>query len=190
MSPSVGQGEDVGSLTGRPGETSTQHRYYTRSSRDGSSNVTATKSPPSNSRYSPSNESKIQLRNQSHHNMRQMSLKRHPVPPPPTPDSSTTDSDETRDMDTTQSEFMMDQVTYSTSSPVRVPFPSPAMKTSQPFYPFPMPQQGTPLHEGWGPHHQDGVNGQCILVEAAKRAQMAILVDDMASMGFEQMEQT
>jgi len=113
--------------------------------------------------------------------MRQMSLKRHPVPPPPTPDNSTTDSDETRDMDTTQSDFMMDQVTYSTSSPVRVPFPSPAMKTSQPF---------TPLHEGWGPHHQDGVNGQCILVEAANRAQMAILVDDMSTMGFEQMEQT
>lgn len=83
----------------------------------------------------------------------------------------------------------MDQVTYSTSNPVRAPFPSPAMKTSQPFYPFPPPHHGTPLQEGWVTQ-QGIVNGQCILVEAANRAQMAILVDDMGNMGFEQLEHT
>jgi hypothetical protein len=38
--------------------------------------------------------------------------------------------------------------------------------------------------------NQGGASGTCILVEAANRAQMAILVDDMGSMGFEPMEQT
>jgi hypothetical protein len=132
--------------------------------------------------------------------MRPTPLKRHalpsypPPPPPPSSDTTINENDESQqEMDTMQSDFMMDQVTYSTSNPVRAPFPSPAMKTSQPFYPFPPVQHGTPLHEGWGPpHHPQGgvTGGQCILVEAANRAQLAILVDDMGNMGIEQMEQT
>ena len=87
---------------------------------------------------------------------------------------------------------------YSTSNPVRAPFPSPALKTTLPFYQFQPIQQGNYSHSEarmaqpeftW---HQSGAvgGGQCILVEAAKRAQMAILVDDMGNMGIEPMEQT
>lgn len=170
----------------------TQHRYYTRSSRDVST-THHTHSPEA--RYPPTNEAKQQyFRNSNTYNVRPAPLRRHvpPPPPPPLPPSESTanENDESQEMDTTQSDCLMDQITYSTSNPIRAPFPSPAMKTSQPFYPFPSAQQGTPLHEGWGPHHQGGVNGQCILVEAANRAQMAILVDDMGNMGFEPMEQT
>src|SRR5438045_8762991 len=95
---------------------------------------------------------------------------------------------------------MMDEVMYSTSNPVRAPFPSPAMKSIQPFYPLPPTQQGnqyTHWEGGRGGqqgnnapwHHSGASGGQSILLEAANRAQMAILLDDMGSMGIEQMEQ-
>jgi len=68
------------------------------------------------------------------------------------------------------------------------------MKSSPPFFPFP-PTHGFPYAGGEKQEMSwNGVNGNgggtCILVEAANRAQMAILVDDMGSMGIEQqMEQ-
>lgn len=180
MGRSIGRGEDISSLSGH--ESHPHHRYNTRSSRDGP----ASHSPRPDARYSSTNDATC-MSNNNAHTTRPTPLKR-PLPPPVS-ERPATENDETQEMDTTQSDFMMDQITYSTSNPVRAPFPSPAMKTSQPFYPFPPPQHGMRLHEGRGPQ-QGVVNGQCILVEAANRAQMAILVDDMGTMGFEQMEQT
>jgi hypothetical protein len=94
----------------------------------------------------------------------------------------------------------MDQITYaSTSNPIRAPFPSPAMKSTQPFYAFPptqQPRRNSYSEGAWSAQEISwrqggaGAGGQCILLEAAKRAQMAILVDDMGMMGLEQMEQT
>ena|SRR5579862_8108073 len=84
--------------------------------------------------------------------------------------------------------MMLDHVMYQpTSNPLRAPFPSPAIKSSQGFYPFP-PTQGFPLsgekqEMGWNGASGNGGTGSCILVEAANRAQMAILVDDMGGMG-------
>jgi hypothetical protein len=67
------------------------------------------------------------------------------------------------------------------------------MKSTTPFYPFPTMQGGSLGGEGaWGQvastWHQGTAGGPGILVEAANRAQMDILVDDMGNMGMEQME--
>jgi hypothetical protein len=93
--------------------------------------------------------------------------------------------------------MMLDQVMYTaTSNPLRAPFPSPAIKGGSPsFYPFPashgFPYPGGEKQEmSWNGSNGNGGTGTCILVEAANRAQMAILVDDMGNMGIEQqMEQ-
>ena len=105
------------------------------------------------------------------------------------------DADAQDVLDVMQWDVMMDQVFHSASNPVRAPFPSPALKTTQPVYPF--PYQGGSMSQcegGWthleGSWHQGGTCTTSILVEAANRAQMAILLDDMGSLGIEQVEQT
>jgi len=116
-----------------------------------------------------------------------------------TPSENDTDAN---DSDNGQQDSMiMDHLSNPTSHP-RAPFPSPAIKNTLPFYPFPPSQQVSPMSQmsvegaqGWFEHEttsrqQAGPGGQCILVEAANRAQMAILVDDMGTMGIEHMEQS
>ena|SRR2546423_5594671 len=182
MGPATGQGEDVASLSSH--QSNPHHRYNTRSNRHGSATDTARYE----ARYSCSADTTAAYTsNADTHDTRETPLKQHF--PPPVSQRPAAGDDETQEMETTPSDCMMDQVTYSTSNPVRAPFPSPAMKTSQPFYPFPPPHHATPLQEG-RVTQQGIINGQCILVEAATRAQMAILVDDMSSMGFEQIEHT
>ena len=109
---------------------------------------------------------------------------------------------EPQDADNGQQDFMMtDHFSYTAPHP-RAPFPSPAIKSTLPFYPCPPIQQVSPMSQmnveagtGWLEQdtkawQQGGQSGKCILVEAANRAQMSILVDDMGSMGIEQMEQS
>lgn len=179
MVPSVERAEELAS--GKP--TSPTHRYYTRSSRDQESRTVY--------RY-PSDEGSRRTTHQTTRKPSQLPLRQRPLP-------SDNPSQNENDYDAQESdpelELMMDQVTYSTSNPVRAPFPSPAMKSTQPFYPLPPTQQENQYSEGgcsgqeasW---RQSGAGGQCILFEAANRAQLAILVDDMGMMGIEQMEQT
>jgi len=187
MVPSVGRGEEVSE--GR--QAAPPHRYYTRSSREQQQSSTERRWPSSEREFP-------KPAHQTNRKPTQLSSR-----PPLTSENhpQTETEGDAQDTEMSQPDSMMDQVTYSTSNSVRVPFPSPAMKSTQPFYPFP-PQQGTPQQYslsdggGWSQQqesmswHQGGAGGTCILVEAANRAQMAILVDDMGSLGFEPMEQT
>lgn len=105
------------------------------------------------------------------------------------------DADAQDVLDVMQWDAMMDQVFHSASNPVRAPFPSPALKTTQPVYPFPCQASSMSHCEGGWSHleaswHQGGTCTKSILVEAANRAQMAILLDEMGSLGIEQVEQT
>jgi hypothetical protein len=112
--------------------------------------------------------------------------------------SETTDSDMMQDSDPTESSdsTMTDIVSFP--NPVRTPFPSPSMKSTQPFFLYPANQQtGSygPSEGTWGQQEpgweQDRVPpGTCILVKAANRAQMAMLVDEMGCMAIEQTDQT
>ena len=179
MATSFGSNEDVttsGNLTQLP-----SHRYNTRSSRD--------HQPSPNSRYP--NDPRIYPHSNTAQQLNAVHLSSRPQP---SGEPTQADGDEP-ELDS-QVDMMMDQISYSTNNSVKAPFPSPAMKHTQPaFYPFPSTQPSTQfsvLDSGWGgqTQYQGGAGEQCILVEAAKRAQMAILVDDMGSMGFEQMEQT
>jgi hypothetical protein len=179
MGPSVGRGEDTTSTTTLP-----HHRYYTRSSRE--QNIQAEYCESQDARGYP------RLTDQS-----------KPRYIPPTRNRRHSDPVnqqvelEQQDSEALQLDMMMDQVSYATSNSVRAPFPSPSMKSTTPFYPFPT-TQGTQIGtqiggDGvWGHRettwHQGASGDTCILVEAANRAQMAILVDDMGSMGIEQME--
>lgn len=187
MVPSVGRGEGPSEER----QASPPHRYYTRSSREQQQSSTERRRPSSEREFpKPTHQA----------NRKPFHL---PSRPPLSSETHSQTENEGDAQDTEMSQqdsMMMDQVTYSSNNSVRAPFPSPAMKSTQPFYPFP-PQQGTPqqysLSDGgtWGQQesmswHQGGAGGTCILVEAANRAQMAILVDDMGSMGFEPMEQT
>ena len=188
MVPPVGRGED--SIAGKP--RSPPHRYYTRSSRD----------KESRKEYRCTNERGIPG---TAHPTTRKPLRlaiRQPLPSSDSPSNAENECD-AQDLDSSQFDSMMDQVACSTSNPIRAPFPSPAIKYTQPFYSFAPIQQGNQFAHsegGWRDQqenntswHQTGVGGgggQCILVEAANRAQMAILMDDMGSMGIEQMEQT
>jgi hypothetical protein len=175
MATSFGSSDDVtasGNLTQLP-----NHRYNTRSSRDHQS--------PPDSRYP--NDPRNYPRPNTAQKLKPVHLSSRP---PPSGEPIPNDADE-QELDS-QLDMMMDQISSSAHNPVKAPFPSPAMKHAQPFYPFPPTHPSTLSESGWGgqTQHQGGAGGQCILVEAANRAQMAILVDDMGSMGFEQMEQT
>jgi hypothetical protein len=181
MGPAVGRGEHLSSLSAH--ESHPHHRYNTRSNGDGF----ASHAPLPEARYSSTTDTAACTRTGNDNTQNTTPTLLTQRLPLPVSERVSTDDDQTQEMDITLSDGMMDQVTYSTSNPLKAPFPSPAMKTSQPFYPFP-PQQRTPLQEGWVTP-QGIVNGQGILVEAANRAQMAILVDDMGTMGFEQIEQ-
>ena len=189
MVPSLGRGEEVSE--GR--EASPPHRYYTRSSREQQQSPTE-----------PQRQSSEREFPKPTHQTNRKPVHLSSRPPITSEHHSQTEAEgdaQDSEMSQQDSMMMMDQVTYSINNPVRAPFPSPAMKSTQPFYPFP-PQHGTPqqysLSDGgtWGQQqesmswHQSGAGSTCILVEAANRAQMAILVDDMGSMGFEPMEQT
>jgi hypothetical protein len=189
MVPSAGRGEEH--QEGKP--ASPPHRYYTRSSRE------QQPSPTSDGRR-PSVEEEFPK--PTHHmNRKHIHLSSSRLPLSSESQFETENEGDAKDNEMSQ-DFMMDQLSFTTSNPIRAPFPSPAMKSTQPFYPFPPSRQGTPqqyAHSegGWGQHqesmswHQSGTGGgSCILVEAANRAQMAILVDDMGSMGFEPMDQT
>ena len=188
MVHSIGRGED--SIAGKP--RSPPHRYYTRSSRG----------QESRSEHRCTHERGIRR------TTRQTTRKPIQLPirqPPPSSDSpsNTENEADAQDLDSSQFDSMMDQVGFSTSNPIRAPFPSPAIKYTQPLYQFAPTQQGNQLihsEEGCGGQQENttswnqtgfgGGGGQCILVEAANRAQMAILMDEMGSMGIEQMEQT
>jgi len=186
MVPSVGRGEEMGT-SGK--SKSPPHRYYTRSSRD----------QESRREYRYPNDERTSPR-KTH----QTARKPNQLPirhcPPPSDNAMQNEKDNDAQEIAAQQESMMDQITYaSTSNPIRAPFPSPAIKSTQPFCAFPPTQQnhGNSYSEGaWGTQETSwrqgggGSSGQCILLEAAKRAQMAILVDDMGMMGLEQMEQT
>ena len=109
--------------------------------------------------------------------------------------SQTNDSDSMQDSDAIESDTMRDAVSFA---PIRAPFPSPAMKATQPLLSYPTSQQGGgshgPSEATWSQQEQSwqqgGVpTGTCILVEAANRAQMAILMDDMGCMAIEQTDQ-
>jgi hypothetical protein len=188
MVPSVEYNED--SIAGK--SRSPAHRYYTRSSR--------TQEPQSESRH-PNERGKHRTTHQTTRKPVQLPI-RQPQPSLDSPSNAENESD-AQDLDSSQLDSMMDQVVYSTSNPLRAPFPSPAMKFTQPFHPSAPTQQGNQFaysDGGWGGQHENngswhqtgvgGAGGQCILVEAANRAQMAILMDDMGNMGIEQMEQT
>ena len=172
-----------------------QHRYNTRSSRD---RATETRQQPPNPQKQyprPINTTiakplPLSSRSQAHHHLSA----------PTQNDPTQIDSDGDQDPATNDG-MMLDQILYTTTSnPLRAPFPSPAIKSSQPFYPFPPSTQGFGFSGGgqqqemsWNGSSNSGAGGAGpgILVEAANRAQMAILVDDMGSMGIEQqMEQT
>jgi len=185
MVPSVGRGEEVSDER----QASPPHRYYTRSSREQQQSPTERRRPSSEREF-PKHA----------HQTNRKPIHLSSRPPLTSENYSQTETEgDAQDTEMSQQDSIMDQVTYSPSNSVRAPFPSPAMKSTQPFYPFP-PQQGTPQQfsdvAGWSQQHesmswhQGGADGTCILVEAANRAQMAILVDDMGSMGFEPMEQT
>src|SRR5438045_1258337 len=171
MAPSVGREETVSS---KP--TSQPHRYYTRSSRD---------RKPRREYLYPSEE-RTHARITSQQPRKPSQLPVHQCQPPsdqPSHNESESDGQES------QNETTMDQVTYS--NPLRAPCPSPAMKSIQPFHPFPPTQGQANQHsdgtrqENWRQSGSLGA-GQCILVEAATRAQMAILVDEIGMMEIEQ----
>jgi hypothetical protein len=180
MGASDGRGER--SVSGDKA-TSSQHRYFTRSSRE-----------QSRSHY-PDHERVSPPLTQTPTKPINMSSRPRPIVSDggvyPDNEIDAHDSETAAQLDS-----MMDQIAYSTSNPVRAPFPSPAMKSTQPFYPFPSQQSNHLLHpeSGWTTQQEQswhgGSGGSCILVEAANRAQMAILVDDMSSMAIEQMEQS
>lgn len=187
MAPSVGRGED--SIAGK--SRSPPHRYYTRSS----------SGQESQSEYRCTHERAIPpTTHQTTRKPVQLPIQQ----PPPSSDSpsNTENEGDAQDLDSSQFDSMMDLIAYSTSNPVRAPFPSPALKSTKPFYPYPPTQQGNQFaysEGGWCGQQENntlwnqnapGGGGQCILVEAANRAQMAILMEDMGSMGIEQMEQT
>ena len=187
MAPSVEPGD--GPFEGR--QMNPPHRYYTRSSTDQQQSPTECRQPRPEREFSkPAHQT----------NRKPIHLSSRPPLPSENHMQTEIERDE-HDSEMLQQDTIMDQASYSTSNSVGGPFPSPAMKSTQPFHLFP-PQQGTPKQyppsdgEGWGQRHESmlwdegGAGGTCILVEAANRAQMAILVDDMASMGFEPMEQT
>jgi hypothetical protein len=89
---------------------------------------------------------------------------------------------------------LMDSAGYSpVKTPIRAPFPSPAIKSIQPLYSFPSTAQGQhPAHNGSGfpTHEKYRFHGGSILVEAANRAQIARLGEDMGSMVIEPMDQS
>jgi len=190
MSPSVGRDEES-MPSGKP--KLPQHRYYTRSSR-------GHESQRNDYRHSSEERRNPQTTHQMARKPNQLSIRQRSHPSDNVSqneiESNAQESDSLQPEE--ESMMMIDSVTYSTSNPVRAPFPSPAMKSTQPIYPFPptQTQQGNSHSENYNGQetswHQSGagVGGQCILVEAANRAQMAILVDDMGMMGIEQMEQT
>ena len=106
------------------------------------------------------------------------------------------DAKEMQEIDQFQLGLKMDQLAYASSAPIQAPFPSPSLKSIKPFFPFLPPQPATQFSHseacGWSHHdpwQQGGTGGMCILAEAANRAQMAILVDDMGRMGLEHPEQ-
>lgn len=173
MAPSIGHSEQ-----GTSNPTTPQHRYYTRSCRD---------QHLRNDYRHLTNEQDI------HHSTPQNTRKQNPLStrqisiPPDSPSHSENDAD-AFDIDRSQLDSSMDHITHCTSNPVRAPFPSPAIKATQPFYPF-QPMQFSHFEGQQGPsRQQNGTSATCILMEAANRAQMAILTDDMGDMGIEQME--
>lgn len=190
MAASYGSNEDVttsGNLTQLP-----NHRYNTRSSTEQQHSL-EWRYPIEQPLFSRPN-TPTDSRNHS----RPLGFQKpKPIPHPsrdqPSGEPMQSDADD-QEMES-QMDMMEDQMSYSTCNPVKAPFPSPAMKHTQPFYPFPSNQpsvqfSGSDGGRGEQPQHGSGNNGPCILVEAANRAQMAILVDDMGSMGFEPMEQS
>ena len=182
MTPSVG-GAEVAST--RKKATSPSHRYFTRSCKE-----------------------QQDKRHDSKYRNRRISSPRpipqttqHPVNTPtrlsPSPSEASICNEDPQGLDPTPLDGMMDQISYSPSNPLRTPFPSPALKSTLPVSSFSQNYQGSQkLHSDGGltqqetSWHQSGSRGTCILVEAANRAQMAILIDDMGSMGIEPMEQT
>ena len=160
---------------------SRRHRYFTRSSRnhegevaegrrqsDGHAHAHATQSPPRRS---------VDL------------SRRTPLPPSHSPSQVEFDG-EAQEPDPSQADMVVDQITQPISAPVRAPFPSPAIKHVQPFHQFQQGCQFSHSDGGWEHVDPSWSSGTCILLEAANRAQMAILVDDMRGMGLDQMEQT
>jgi len=190
MATSYGSNEDVttsGNLTQLP-----NHRYNTRSSTEhpGSPEWRYPIDTPMFSRPNTPTESRKHSRPFGFR-------KPKPIPQPsrdqPSGEPTQSDADE-QEMEL-QSDMMDDPMSYCTCDPVKAPFPSPAMKSTQPFYPFPSSQSSAQFSvsdsgRGGQPQHGSGISGPGMLVEAAKRAQMSILIDDMESMGFKQMEQT
>lgn len=190
MSPSAGRDEES-MPSGKP--KLPQHRYYTRSSR-------GQESQKNDYRYRSEGRGNPRTTHQPARKHNQLSIRQRSHPSDNVSQNENDSNSQESDSPQLEEESMMmiDSITYSTSNHVRAPFPSPAMKSTQPFYPYPPPQtqqgkshlencngQEITSHNGGA-----GVGGQCILVEAANRAQMAILVDDMGMMGIEQMEQT
>jgi hypothetical protein len=167
-------------LEGKPVNAS--HRYYTRSSTGPDSPTQQRHSFDERRLHRPTLSKQPQLPS------------KQPHPPADLPTRSESDGDTImQDCDPTQTDSaMMDTVAFSASAAIRAPFPSPAMKSTQPFFALSPQQTGPygPSEAGWGhqePWQQGGVpTGTCILVEAANRAQMAILVDDMGCMAIEQ----
>jgi hypothetical protein len=190
MATAYSSNEDVttsGNLTQLP-----NHRYNTRSSTENprSPDWRYTLDPPMFSRPNTPTESRK--------HSRPFGFQKPKPPPQPSrdqPSGEPTQSDADEQDVESQSDMMDDQMSYSNYNPGKAPFPSPAMKATQPFYPFPSSQSSAQFSvsdggRGGQPQHGNGINGQGILVEAANRAQMAILIDDMGGMGFEKMEQS
>jgi hypothetical protein len=178
MSPSIGRSEQ-----GTSKSTSQRHRYYTRSCRN--------KHLRNDYRHSTDERG---IRRSTPKNTRKPNplSTRQISTSPDSPSHSENDTD-ALDIDASQVDTAMDHITCSTSNPVHAPFPSPAIKTTQPFYPFAPSVKGNQFSHFEGQQgsswHQNATGATCILMEAANRAQMAILMDDMGNMGIEQMEQ-
>ena len=181
VTPSMGRGED--GERAQESQTPPQRRYWTRSSKEQPRQETGRQND-ARGYVLPSDHARM-------NHVRPLNCKQ-----PPFEASNEPHDEEMQDSDAPLVDSMSDFTTYATSNPVRAPFPSPALKSTQPFFSFPSASQGTQVPHtdgGWGgqdPPWQNAAGGKCILVEAANRAQMAILVDDMGSMGIEQMEQT
>jgi len=172
-----------GAMTKVDGEpVSPSHRYYTRSC--------GNPEPPKHQRHS-SDERRLHRRAPPE----QMPSRRSQLSHDTCSRTETNDSDSMQDSDPIESDTMMDVDSFA---PIRAPFPSPAMKATQPLVSYPTSQQGGgsygPSEATWIQQaqswQQGGVpTGTCILVEAANRAQMAILMDDMGCMAIEQTDQ-